>query len=142
MRAQADQWMDWMQTTLAPDFYALFFESVRQKPEKRNPQIVTDSARRLRSHYAVVERQLDDKPFMLGDELSMADIVIGATLYRYYEMPIERPGLARDPRLVPAPERPAGLPHPCHGFLRGTARASAEASCRSPGTNEAVEAGR
>jgi glutathione S-transferase len=23
----------------------------------------------------------------------MADIVIGATLYRYYEMPIERPGL-------------------------------------------------
>jgi glutathione S-transferase len=92
-RAQADQWMDWMQTTLAPDFYALFFESVRQKPEKRNPQIVTDSARRLRSHYAVVERQLDDKPFMLGDDLSMADIVIGATLYRYYEMPIERPGL-------------------------------------------------
>ena len=92
-RAQADQWMDWMQTTLAPDFYALFFEAVRQKPEKRNPQAVAESARRLRSHYAVVERQLDDKPFLLGDELSMADIVIGATLYRYYEMPIERPGL-------------------------------------------------
>src|SRR5262249_12220631 len=92
-RAQVDQWMDWMQTTLAPDFYALFFESVRQKPEKRKPQAIQDSARRLRSHYAVVERQLDDKAYLFGEQLSMADIVIGATLYRYYEMPIERRGL-------------------------------------------------
>ena len=42
----------------------------------------------------MVERQLADKPYLLGDRLAMADIVIGATLYRYYEMPIERPGLA------------------------------------------------
>jgi len=93
-RAQADQWMDWMQTTLAPDFYELFWLSVRTPADRQNPTATADSARRLRAHYAVVERQLADQPYLLGERLSMADIVIGATLYRYYEMPIERPGLA------------------------------------------------
>lgn len=93
-RAGADQWMDWMQTTLAPDFYELFWLSVRTPADRQNPQAIADAALRLRAHYAVVERQLADKPYLLGERLSMADIVIGATLYRYYEIPIEHPGLA------------------------------------------------
>jgi len=93
-RAHADQWMDWMQATLAPDFYELFWSSVRIPAERQKPQAIADAARRLRAHYAVVDRQLAAKPYLLGERLSMADIVIGATLYRYYEMPIERPGLA------------------------------------------------
>jgi len=93
-RAKADQWMDWMQTTLAPDFYELFWASVRTPADRQKPQAIAEAGRRLRAHYAMVERQLADKPYLLGERLSMADIVIGATLYRYYEMPIERPGLA------------------------------------------------
>jgi len=93
-RAGADQWMDWMQTTLAPDFYELFWASVRLPTNKQKPEAIDDVARRLRAHYSVVERQLADKPYLLGERLSMADIAIGATLYRYYEMPVERPGLA------------------------------------------------
>jgi glutathione S-transferase len=94
VRARADQWMDWMQTTLAPDFYELFWVSVRLPADRQKPAAIAEAARRLRAHYGVVERQLADKSFLLGERLSMADIVIGATLYRYYEMPIERPGLA------------------------------------------------
>jgi len=93
VRAQADQWMDWMQTTLAPDFYELFWVSVRLPVDRQKPEATANAARRLRAHYGTVERQLADKPYLLGERLSMADIVIGATLYRYYEMPIERPGL-------------------------------------------------
>jgi glutathione S-transferase len=94
LRAGADQWMDWMQTTLAPDFYALFWASVRTPLARQKPDVTADAAHRLRAHYGLVERQLAGKPYLLGERLSMADIVIGATLYRYYEMPIERPGLA------------------------------------------------
>ena len=85
--------MDWMQTTLAPDFYELFWVSVRLPVDRQKPEATANAARRLRAHYGTVERQLADKPYLLGERLSMADIVIGATLYRYYEMPIERPGL-------------------------------------------------
>ena len=94
VRAGADQWMDWMQTTLAPDFYGLFWNAVRLPAGRQKPAAIAEAARRLRAHYGLVERQLGDRPFMLGERLSMADIVIGATLFRYYEMPIERPGLA------------------------------------------------
>jgi glutathione S-transferase len=93
VRADADKWMDWMQTALAPDFYDLFWNVVRLPDARKNPEAAAEAAQRLRGHYAVVERQLGDKPFMVGERLSMADIVIGATLYRYYEMPIDHPGL-------------------------------------------------
>ncbi len=93
VRASADQWMDWMQTTLAPDFYDLFWKAVRLPASRQKPEATTEAARRLRAHYGVVERQLAGRPYMLGERLSMADIVIGATLFRYYEMPIDHPGL-------------------------------------------------
>ena len=94
LRARADQWMDWMQTTLAPDFYGLFWKAVRLPAGRQKPAEIAEAAGRLRAHYTVVERQLADRPYLLGERLSMADIVIGATLFRYYEMPIERPGLS------------------------------------------------
>src|ERR1700682_2874006 len=54
VRAQADQWMGWMQTTLAPDFYELFWAAVRLPADRQNPSAIADAARRLRAHYAVV----------------------------------------------------------------------------------------
>ena len=35
-RAQADQWMDWTQSTLSADYYDLFWSVVRTPPSKRN----------------------------------------------------------------------------------------------------------
>ncbi|HEX7200762.1 MAG TPA: glutathione binding-like protein, partial [Dongiaceae bacterium] len=52
-------------------------------------------AKALSERYAVLDRLLEGRAFLLGDRLSMADIVNGATLYRYYEMEIERPALPR-----------------------------------------------
>jgi len=92
-RAAADQWMDWMQTTLAPEFYAVFWAVVRTPIERQDQTAIAELSLRLAERYRLVERQLGARPYLTGDRLSMADIAIGVTLYRYYEMTIERPAL-------------------------------------------------
>ena len=49
----------------------------------------------LGEHFALLDRQLEPRPFLSGDKTSMADMVDGATFYRYHEMEIERPALPR-----------------------------------------------
>jgi len=94
-RARVDQWMDWMQTTLAPDFYAVFWGVVRTLPQKQDKAAIAAQTKALAKRYALLDRQLEGRPFLTGEKLSMADIVNGATLYRYHEMEIERPALPR-----------------------------------------------
>ncbi len=36
---------------------------------------------------------LERSPYLLGDALSLADIAAGTSLYRYFELEIERPEL-------------------------------------------------
>jgi glutathione S-transferase len=92
-RARVDQWMDWMQTTLGPDFFAVFLAAVRTPPARQDQKAISALSRTLAERYRLIDDQLADKPFLTGESLSMADIVIGATLYRYHEMDIERPPL-------------------------------------------------
>src|SRR5262249_19008923 len=94
-RAKADQWMDWMQTTLMPDFFALFWAVVRTAPAKQDPRDFPRLTAALVQRYRLIEAQLAGNRFLLGEALSIADIAVGATLYRYYEMEIERPRLDR-----------------------------------------------
>src|SRR5262245_50616582 len=39
-RAVADQWMDWQQTTLAPDMRTVFWGLVRTPPERRDATLI------------------------------------------------------------------------------------------------------
>ena len=43
-RAQADQWMDWAQSTLSADYYDLFWSVVRTPPSKRNAHHIAAAA--------------------------------------------------------------------------------------------------
>jgi glutathione S-transferase len=93
--AVADQWMDWMQTTLAPAFVPLFWEVVRKPPSQRSleriPRLVVEAGRA----YAILDARLADAPWIGGDTFSMGDIPAAATLYRWFTMEIDRPDLPR-----------------------------------------------
>ena len=93
LRARADQWMDWMQTTLIHPFMGLFVGLVRTPPGDRDPPAIEAAAARLIECYRVLDRHLESRPYLAGDDFTMADIPAGATLYRYYDMEIERPEL-------------------------------------------------
>ncbi len=92
-RAQADMWMDWAQTSVLPDLTTVFFGLVRIPSAKRDLPGINSAAERLGKTYGVLERALEGRAFLTGDSLSMGDIPLGSTLYRYFDLEISRPSL-------------------------------------------------
>jgi glutathione S-transferase len=93
-RAAVDGWMDWSQTALQPDFLVgVFWGFYRTPEEKRNWPAIRAALARCAKDFEKLERLLEGRSFLLGDELSLADITAGTSLYRYFELEIERPSL-------------------------------------------------
>ena len=92
-RARADMWMDWQQTTYMAAFIPLFNELVRVPPSKRNPDLIARQAKASVEAMTLVDRWLDGRDYIAGRRLSMGDIPVGASLYRFFELPFERPPL-------------------------------------------------
>jgi len=49
----------------------------------------------LRKGFRKLEALLDDRTFLLGDTLTLAEFTAGTSPYRYFELEIERPPLPR-----------------------------------------------
>ncbi|HEY3792877.1 MAG TPA: glutathione S-transferase [Bradyrhizobium sp.] len=95
-RARVDGWMDWSQTALQPDFLSGVFWGFYRTPEdKRNWPAIRASLARCAGHFERLDRLLEGRSFLLGDDLTLADITAGTSLYRYFELEIERPKLAQ-----------------------------------------------
>ena len=92
-RSYADQWMSWAQTRLYGDFNRLFWLTIRTPVDQQDHEEIRTTKDRLNSHYRLLDAQLSKHEFVAGDHLTMADIPTGSTLYRYFNMPIDRPKL-------------------------------------------------
>jgi glutathione S-transferase len=91
-RAAADGWMDWGQTTLQRDFLTGVFWGGYRTPEADRDTAAVDAAvAACARHFKLLDTVLADRPFLGGDAPSLADIPIGAHLYRYFELDIDRP---------------------------------------------------
>ena len=92
MRSQSDRWMDWSQTALQPDFLlGVFWGFYRTPDSQRNWPAIRERIRKCTAHFQFLDRWLSDRPFMLGNQLTLADIPAGTNLYRYFNLDIERP---------------------------------------------------
>ncbi|TWT00331.1 glutathione S-transferase family protein [Reyranella sp. CPCC 100927] len=93
-RAQVDRWMDWSQTALQPDFLNGVFWGYYRTPEaQRNTTAIARSIARCAQHFRQLDAVLATQPFLCGADLTLADIPAGTSLYRYFELDIERPGV-------------------------------------------------
>ncbi|MBV8090163.1 MAG: glutathione S-transferase C-terminal domain-containing protein, partial [Alphaproteobacteria bacterium] len=43
--------------------------------------------------WTIVEDELEDRPYLAGSELTLAEIALGTLVYRWHAFPIERPPL-------------------------------------------------
>ncbi len=93
VRAIADQWMEWQQTTLLPDMFVVFWGLIRTPEDQRDMAAIEKSAANLGTIWQMLERHLADRPYVSGSEFTMGDIPVGATFYRYHELDIVRPNL-------------------------------------------------
>lgn len=91
-RSLADRWLDWAATLWQPAFVGgVFWGSWRTPPQQQDPTAIARSLATCRELMAVVESMLSQRPYLAGAELSLADIAFGASLYRWFELPIDRP---------------------------------------------------
>ncbi len=91
-RAAADQWIEWTQTALQPQFMnAVFWGFYRTPESQRNWPRIREATQACAGHMRMLDRLLDGRDYLLGDELGLADIPAGTILYRYFRLDIERP---------------------------------------------------
>ncbi len=92
-RALANQWMDWTLATLIPTFNPMFLQLIRTPPEKRDNAFVARQKTASERLFRILDAQLAKSAFVIGDQPTMADIPLGAAVYRWLHLPIERPAL-------------------------------------------------
>jgi glutathione S-transferase len=92
-RGVADQWMDWTNTVMWPAIRPLFMGLIRTPPEKRDPKAIDESRDATIKALSIADAHLASRPFFAGDAFSMGDIPMGCTIWRWFNLPVDRPEL-------------------------------------------------
>lgn len=90
-RAQAQKWMDWQLTVMAPAIGPLFMGMVRTPPAERNMKAIDESKAKTGEAAKILDDQLGKTAFLAGDAFSYGDIPMGIMVWRYRELAPERP---------------------------------------------------
>jgi glutathione S-transferase len=90
-RAQAQKWMDWQLTVMAPAIGPLFMGMVRTPPAERNAKAIDESTAKTGEVTRILDEQLGKTQFLAGDAFSYGDIPVGIMVWRYRELAPERP---------------------------------------------------
>jgi glutathione S-transferase len=92
-RADADRWMDWQMGTLWANFRPAFVGLVRAPPEKRDEAKIARAIRKTAGNLDLLDAHLAGRDYVTGLSLTMADIPLGVTAYRWFTLDIERPAM-------------------------------------------------
>lgn len=112
-RARVEEVMDWQATEFNNAWRIAFQALVRGHPDAGSPRQVDQSLRDWTSMLTLLERRLaEGGAFVCGETFTVADIVIGVSVNRWFQSPIERPPLpAVRGYLDRLLARPAARPH-------------------------------
>jgi glutathione S-transferase len=94
-RADADRWMDWTTSTVAPALTPVFWGLVRTPPEKRNMAAIEAEAEKVAQALQVLEQSLEGRDHVAGKPFTMGDIPLGTFVHRWYALALKRPKLPR-----------------------------------------------
>jgi len=91
--ALADQWMEWTSSRFMGTFFPAFWNLIRTPKDKQDPEKVSTAAKNTGELLQIIESQLIGNDFLIGDALTMGDIPLGSMMFKYFNLPIERPSL-------------------------------------------------
>lgn len=66
---------------------------IRIRPEQRDRAAIEAARLQALAAWTIVEDELEDRPYLAGSELTLAEIALGTMVYRWHAFPIERPPL-------------------------------------------------
>ena len=89
-RFDAERWMDWQLTTLDRPVRNVFWALVRTAPEKRDPAAVETAQAEAEHAWAILDAHLAQRRFVGGQALTMGDIPVGASVYRWLALNLAR----------------------------------------------------
>ena len=90
-RAEVDKWAEWIRTTFGPAFLGGVFRPLIFVPaHKRDPSVIAVSEQRLKALAPMLDARLAEGPYLGGDDVCFADMVVGAPLYRYFTLDFDR----------------------------------------------------
>ena len=92
-RTHVERWMDWQLASVGPPMAALLMSLIRSRPEQRDQGAIEAARRKALAAWTIADDALDGRPFLAGQELSLAEIALGTQVYRWHAFPIERPPL-------------------------------------------------
>lgn len=91
VRANMERWMDWQLGTLWAAMRPAYVGLLRAPKEDRDEAAIQKSLDRTAEAWTLFEAQLKHNEFVVGPSFTMADIPLGATVYRWMSMDIQRP---------------------------------------------------
>lgn len=94
VRAEADRWMDWQQTTVGPAITPVFWQLIRTPPEQRDMAAIEKSKADSAAVFTMLDAHLRGRTFVAGETFTMGDIPVGCATHRWFNLPIERPRLS------------------------------------------------
>jgi glutathione S-transferase len=94
-RADADRWMDWTTSTVAPALTPVFWGLIRTPPEKRNMASIEAEAEKVGQAFQALEQSLEGRDHVAGKPFTMGDIPLGTFVHRWYALAVKRPKLPR-----------------------------------------------
>ena len=91
-RARVEQWMDWQATELNPSWGYAFHALVRKNPDYQDPQRIKAGVKSWNDKMGLLEQQLiKTGAYVAGNDFTLADILIGLSVHRWWMMPMEHP---------------------------------------------------
>ncbi len=84
----AERWMDWQQTTLNPAGRDAFIQLIRKPGGQVDPARVDHSVAATLPLLKLLDRHLAAQPFMVGTQLTMADIPVACEIHRWRCLPL------------------------------------------------------
>ncbi len=90
-RAQVDKWAEWGKVNLASAFTVpIFWARVRTAAADRDEPALARAIARFEDQIDALEAALAQQDHVAGDAFSLADIVIGHVLFRWFDIDITR----------------------------------------------------
>ena len=87
-RSCFERWMDWSQDGFDNAFMSVFWGHWRTPEADRDSVAIRLQLSRCRGYMRVLNETLSTNSFIGGDNLSLADIAIGALMYRYANLDV------------------------------------------------------